>query len=98
MSTQVSGTPGTHQCMQSCPYTATASFFPSHVAGWPSALNSLMYVRFTSRIPDPASASWITKFTVLASLFTPPNRGSNHESSCTQQDENVKKILKKNHK
>lgn len=82
MSTHVSGTPGRHQCMQSWPQTATASFFPNQIAGWASALYSLRWVRSSFLIFLPFNASSMTWLTSLASLFTPLLLGSNHESSC----------------
>lgn len=82
ISTHVSGTPGKHQCMQSCPQTATASFLPNQMAGWASALNSLKWVRSRTSISVSRIASSMRRFIVLASLFTPLLLGSNQMSSC----------------
>lgn len=83
ISTHVSGTPGRHQCMQSWPQIATASFLPSHMAGWASALNSLKCVKSTTWMFVPCNTFSITKFICLASLLTPLFLGSNHKSSCS---------------
>lgn len=83
MSTQVSGTPGRHQCMQSWPHTCTASFFPNQMAGWASTRNSLKWVRLSTRISLPWIASFIRPFRSLTSLLTPLLLGSNHMLSCS---------------
>lgn len=82
ISTHVSGTPGRHQCIQSCPHIATASCFPNQIAGWASALNSLKWVRSSSLISVVCNLFSIIRFILLASLFTPLFLGSNHKSSC----------------
>jgi len=84
ISTHVSGTPGRHQCMQSWPQIATASFFPNQIAGWASALNSLKWVKSSNWISEPCKTSIISWFRCLASLFTPSLLGSNHKSSCQE--------------
>lgn len=84
ISTHVSGTPGRHQCMQSWPQIATASFFPNQIAGWASALNSLKWVKSSNWISVPCKTSIISWFRCLASLFTPSLLGSNHKSSCQE--------------
>lgn len=55
---QISVTPGKHQCMQS------SCFFPPAVAGWASALNSLMWVMSKTWNVDPLRAlnrCWLTR-------------------------------------
>lgn len=58
-------TPGKHQCMQS------SCFFPPATEGWPSALNSLMWVISSMWKFDPLSALNRCWFTSRASAFVP---------------------------